>query len=197
VVALERVGNEWLIAGSQGLLLYRPGTAEPRQLFEMNVRGAAVHGQRVLFTDGSSLFEGTVASLSQGKAQAHVRIGKRIGPERVRISGNFALVMGDRDVLLYDVSQPGKPKLRSRVTRTEAGEIADAAIAGGRLFVLGSRGLQVLDRSARRIAEAADVTPRERLAVAGRHLVMIGDQGLQVVDTTPFVVGDGLASPRR
>jgi hypothetical protein len=197
VVALERVGHEWLIAGSKGLLLYRTGEPEPRQLFGMNVVSAAVSGQRVLFTDGENMFEGTVASLSEGKAQAHVKIGKKIGPERIQISGNSALVIGERDVLLYDIARPGKPILRSRVTEAEAGEISDAVIAGGRLFVLGSRGLQVLDQSLRKVAEAADVAPRERLAVTGRHLVMIGGEGLQVVDTTPFVVSAGVASPGR
>jgi hypothetical protein len=76
------------------------------------------------------------------------------------------------------------------------GETHDALAAWGRLFLLGDRGLQVVDASSRRIDDSADVSARTRFDAAGRHLVMIGDAGLQVVDGTPFVAPRSVASPR-
>jgi hypothetical protein len=105
-------------------------------------------------------------------------------------------VLGERGVLLVDVSNPRKPEIRSRVGSGVVGETHDALVARGRLFLLGDRGLQVADASGRRVDDSADVSARTQVAVAGRHLVMIGDAGLQVVDTTPFVAPRSLASPR-
>jgi hypothetical protein len=105
-------------------------------------------------------------------------------------------VLGERGVLIVDVSNPGNPVLRARVSTEAAGETSDALVARGRIFLLGERGLQVTDASGQRIADAADVSSRTRVSASGRHLVMIGDAGLQVVDTTPFVVRQSVAAPR-
>jgi hypothetical protein len=114
----------------------------------------------------------------------------------LRTSGTTAVVIGTSDVVLVDVSEPTRPVARSRFTVREAGQLSDAVVSRGRLFLLGARGLQVVDPSGRRVHDSADVGARARLDAAGRHLVMIGDDGLQVVDTTPFVTGTSLAAPR-
>jgi len=71
----------------------------------------------------------------------------------------------------------------------QAGSLEDAALLGGRLFLLGERGLQVSDRAGRRLVESVDVEAHRRLGISGRHVVMVGEKKLQVVDATPFVVG--------
>ena len=62
----------------------------------------------------------------------------------------------------------------------------DAVRVGGRAFLLGARGVELLDGSGRRVVETVDVAPRERVARSGRHLVIIGGQQLQVMDGLPF-----------
>jgi hypothetical protein len=196
IVAVEKVDAGLLVAGTRGLLLVKGGVAEPQLLIERNVLGAAMLGDRVVFTDGPSLFIASLPSLLRQKAEAEFRIGKGFGTSRVRAWGRFAVVLGERGVLLVDVSNPAKPVLRARVSSAAAGETSDALVARGRLFLLGDRGLQVTDASGQRIDDSADVSARTRLSAAGRHLMMIGDAGLQVVDTTPFVVRKSVAAPR-
>jgi hypothetical protein len=196
IVAVEKAGAGLLVAGSRGLMLVKGGVAEPQLLIERDVLGAAMWGDRVLFTDGASLFVSSMPLLLEQKAEAELRIGKGFGASRVRIWGETAVVLGERGVLLVDVSDPGKPEIRSRVSTAVVGETHDALAVWGRLFLLGDRGLQVADAASRRIDDSADVSARTRFDAAGRHLVMIGDAGLQVVDTTPFVAPRSLASPR-
>jgi len=196
IVDVEQVGAGLLVAGSHGLLLVKGGVAEPQQLIELDVRGAAMQGDRVYFTDGSSLFVSSLPLLLNQKAEGELRIGTGFNANRVRVWGRYAIVIGEGGVLLVDVSNPRKPELRSRISTAAAGETHDALVAWGRLFLLGSRGLQVTDASGRNVGDAADVSARMRVSAAGRHLVMVGESGLQVVDATPFVVPQSLAAPR-
>lgn len=196
VVAVEPVGSELLIAGSQGLLLANPRAGEPQVLIPRPMTSAATIGDRVLFTDRDSLYVASLAMLRKQKAEAQLPLGTGVDPTRLRTSGRTAVVIGASNVIVVDVSRPARPVVRSRFTVREAGPVADAVVSRGRLFLLGSRGLQVVDASGRRVHDSVDVEARARLAAAGRHLVMIGDGGLQVVDTTPFVSGESLAAPR-
>ena len=105
--------------------------------------------------------------------------------------------MGDEDVLLVDVSRPSAPRIQSRITRVDRGEISDAIVLSGRLYLLSDRGLLVSNVADGRTHDLVDIEARDRMSFAGRHLVMIGDSSLQVVDTTPFAVGSSPASTPR
>jgi len=79
--------------------------------------------------------------------------------------------------------------------------VHDAVRSGDRLFLLGERGLMVLDPEGRRVHESVDVQARSRADAMGRHVVTVGEDRLQVVDATPFRAegaGDaaGAAAPR-
>ena len=74
-------------------------------------------------------------------------------------------------------------------------KVRDAAQVGGRLFLLGERGLQLTDAQGAHVVDSACVAARLHLAPAGRHLVMVGEKTLQVVDATPFVAGAAAAAP--
>lgn len=196
IVAVEKVSAGLLVAGTRGLQLVKGGVLEPQSLIDLEVLGAATQGDRVFFTDGSSLFVSPLPLLLQQKAEGELRLGKGFEASGVRTWGRYAVVIGEGGVLLVDVSNSRKPALRTRISTKAAGETSDALVARGRLFLLGDHGLQVTDASGQRIADSADVSARASLRAAGRHLVMIGDAGLQVVDTTPFVVSQSLAAPR-
>jgi hypothetical protein len=150
----------------------------------------------VLFTNGFSLYVGTLPLLEAGRVEGELRMGRGFGPSRVRAAGSSVVVLGERGTAWVDISRPSQPRIRSRIGSTEVGEVHDAVVVGGRLFLLGARGLQVSDPSGEHIVNSADVQPLERLGAAGRHLVMVGDKSLQVVDATPFLSVSAAAAPR-
>jgi len=197
IVAVEDTGEGILLAGSRGLMLLERGSKHPRGLIEMGVRGAAIHRDRVYFTDGSSLYTSSLPMLMRKKAEGKLRIGERFGPGRIRISGRTAVVMGDEDVLLVDLSRPLAPRIQSRITTVGRGEIRDAIALGGRLYLLSERGLLVSNAADARTHDSVDVAALTRMGHAGRHLVVVGDGSLQVVDTTPFAVGSAPARTSR
>jgi hypothetical protein len=196
IVAVEKVAAGLLTAGNRGLMLVKGGVAEAQLLVERDVRAAAMRGDRVLFTDGDSLFVSSIPWLLQAKAEGALRLGRGFAASRIRVGGNTAVVLGERGVLLVDVSDPRAPKVRSRFSTEAVGTTYDALAIRERVFLLGDRGLQVADASGRLAGDLADVSARANFGAAGRHLVLIGEAGLQVVDATPFVAPQSLASPR-
>jgi hypothetical protein len=103
----------------------------------------------------------------------------------VRVEGDVAVVMGEGGVLLVHL-RGDKPRLVGRFERRDVGEVRDALRVDGRVYLVGSRGLQLLDAGYRRIVESIDVLPRQRAAATGRHLVVGGGSHVQIVDTLPF-----------
>ena len=195
IVAVESLGRDLVAAGNRGLVLVAEGKAQPEPLLERPVLGLARLGDRLLFTDGTSLFVSTTSLLREQRVAAELRLGRGFGPGPLRVEGPQVIVVAQRGVAVVDLSVPGRPRLQSRIETAEAGEIRDAAMVGGRLFLLGERGLQLTDARGSRVVDSACVVARLRVAPAGRHLVMIGEKTLQVVDATPFVAGSAMAAP--
>jgi hypothetical protein len=127
--------------------------------------------------------------LMRKKAESELKIDKSFGAKRIRIWENTLVAMGDEDVLLVDISRPSLPRIQSRITTVDRGEIHDAIALRGRLYLLTDRGLLVSNVADGRTHDSVGVEARSRMSFAGRHLVMVGDSSLQVVDTTPFTVG--------
>ena len=194
IVAVEDIGDGILLAGSHGLMLLESGSNRPRLLVDQAIRGAAVHGGRVYFVAGSSLYTSSLPMLMRKKAENELQLGDGFGPGRIRIWGTTLVVMGDDDVLLVDVSRPSLPRIQSRITAIDRGEIRDAIALRGRLYLLSDRGLLVSNAADGQTRDSVGLVALDRMSFAGRHLVMIGDSSLQVVDTTPFTVG---SSPAR
>jgi hypothetical protein len=194
IVAVEDIGGGILLAGSHGLMLLESGSKLPKLLVDQAVLGAAVHGGRIYFVSGSSLFTSSLPTLMRKKAENELRIDDGFGPGRIRIWGTTLIVMGDTDLLLVDVSRPSAPRIQSRITTVGRGEIRDAIALRGRLYVLSDHGLLVSNVADGHTHDSVGVAALDRMSFAGRHLVMIGDSSLQVVDTTPFTVG---GSPAR
>lgn len=191
-----RIGSELVVASNHGLLAADPSGGF-KKLVPRPILGLERMGDRLLFTDGASLYVATLPLLRAGRIEAELRIGRGFGPSRVRVTGTTALVIGSRGLLRVDLSNPAQPRAVSRIEVSEVGSIGDAAVLGGRVFLLGQRGLQVSDRGGERVVDSVDVTPRGRLATSGRHLVAIGPDGLQVVDATAFLTTGGAAKQAR
>ncbi|MEM7408604.1 MAG: hypothetical protein AAF430_00035 [Myxococcota bacterium] len=196
VVGVEAVADGWIAATNRGLLKLGNESLAVQNLVPRPILGLARSGDRLVFTDGTSLFVATSDLLASGRVESELRLGRGFHPKRVRVFGQSAVVLGDRDAVWVDLRRPGRPRLLSRIGGNESGRVLDAAVLNQRLFLLGPRGLQVVDRSGERIVDSVDVAARERLDVSGRHLVMIGEKALQVVDGTAFV-SPVPASPRR
>lgn len=187
VVGVEEVGGEWVAATNRGLLWLGGNPESVGTLVSRPILGLDKKGDRLVFTDGSSLYVASLPLLKKGRVEAQLRLGRGFHPEAVRVHGDTGVVIGARDAVWVDLRDPRRPRLLSRVGGKESGRIRDAAVVGQRLFLLGPRGLQVLGPGGERIVDSVDVIPREHLDVSGRHLVMIGDKSLQVVDATAFV----------
>jgi len=194
VIGVESAGAELLVAGNRGLLQIDPATGAVHTVLAQEILGLTRSGGRLLFTDGSSLYVSTAELLEMGRLEGRLRMGRRFRPARVRATGDAAVVLGERGVAWVDLSVPAQPRLRSRVDASEVGEVRDAILVGGRLFLLGARGLQIADPSGAHIVDSADVAARRRLGASGRHLVAVGETHLQVVDSTPFLAAQGAAS---
>jgi hypothetical protein len=195
IVAVERVGDVWIIAGNRGMLMVPSDDGAPDLLLERNVLGLARRGDRLLFSDGVSLFASTVSLLREKRVEGELRLGSGFGPGRLRLTGNTLVVLGERGVVRVDVSHPRQLRTLSRIDMTEVGEVRDALWLGGRLFLLGQRGLQLTDAQGERVVDSADVVATSRLGAAGRHLILVGQGSLQVVDSTPFALSRSAAAP--
>ena len=195
IIAVESLGHAIIAAGSRGIVLIDGDKGQREVLLERPVQGLARSGDRLLFTDGTSLFVSTISLLRERRVEAELRLGRGFGPGPLHVDAGQLIVIAQHGVAVVDLSVPAQPRLQSRIDTNEAGEIHDAAQIAGRLFLLGERGLQLTDMQGAHVVDSACVVARLRVASAGRHLVMIGDKTLQVVDATAFVAGPALAAP--
>ncbi len=186
VADAEWIADSWLVATNRGLLQLDPGSAGVRALVPRPILGMTRGpGDRVLFTDGTSLFVSSVPKLQAGRVDDELRLGRGFSPQRVRANGETAIVLGAKDAVWVDL-RTAPPRVISRINGKDTGRIRDASTIADRLFLIGPRGLQVADSSGERIVDSVDVVARKRIEAAGRHLVMVGEKALQVVDATPF-----------
>jgi len=194
ILAVEPLDGRLLAAGKRGLLLIpEQGTAQV--LVERPIHGLARVGEHLVFSDGSSLFVSTLALLREGRVEAQLQLEPGVQPGEIRLEGHLAVVLTARGALRLDLSEPAVPRLLSRIDAAQVGALEDAVVVDGRVFLLGKRGLQLVDRSGVRVAQSADVRARARLDAMGRHVVLVGENWLQVVDTTPFLASPAAAAP--
>jgi hypothetical protein len=187
VVAAESVDGSWLLATNRGLLQLDAESDQVRTLIARPILGMARGPDaRILFTDGISLSVASLPELQAGRVASELHLGRGFAPQRIRASGRTAVVLGARDAVWVD-SRSAPPRLLSRINGRDTGRILDASIIGDRVFVIGPRGLQVMDPSGQRVVDSVDVDARRRIESEGRHLVILGEKTLQVVDATPFV----------
>ncbi len=185
-----------LLASSMGLLLTEADGSNPQRVMRRIAHGLDAAGNTLVFTDGESIFVSTLAMLRQNRVVAQLRLGREFKPGRVRVIDNAAMVMGHGGTLLIDLSDPNKPRVVSKLARRKSGQVEDAVRIGRQIFLLGARGVQVLDGRGKRVVEVVDVQPRQRAARVGRHLVVVGDKSVQVVDGLPFSTGENRPASR-
>ncbi|MBW2228800.1 MAG: hypothetical protein JRH17_00330 [Deltaproteobacteria bacterium] len=186
VFALEPYGQYLAAAGARGLMLIDLERGVVKHVMRRVIKSLAVVGDDLVFTDGESLFVSNIKLLRQKRVSAQMKLGRAFGLWRIRSFAPRAVAIGHAGALVLDLSQGDKPVVTARLDNKEAGRVTDAAAVRGRIFLLGDRGLQMMDARATRLVESIDVLPQTRVATMGRHVVAVGDEHLQVVDAAPL-----------
>ncbi|MFK7898292.1 MAG: hypothetical protein AB8G23_20835 [Myxococcota bacterium] len=194
ILSIAETGNQLVIVGAKGMQILDIETGEIRRAMRRVIQSIGSTGETLVFVDGESIYVSSLALLAQDRVIAQMRLGRTFGPNHVRVMDQAAIVTGPGGVVVIDVKNPAKPKALAKLASREIGEIVDATRIRGRTFLLGQRGLQVLNRSLTGVEETIDVGDREHVTVMGRHLVTADDGGLRVVDATPWAAGNAPAS---
>jgi hypothetical protein len=126
---------------------------------------------------------------------AQMKLGRTFGPNHVRVIDRTAIVTGPGGALVIDVSVAERPRVVGKLFSREIGEVSDATRIDGRIYLVGQRGLQVLNRKLDGVEETIDVGARTRVSAMGRHLVTADAAGLQVVDASPWALHSMPAAP--
>lgn len=186
VLSITPLGKYLVIVGAKGMQLLDPATGATRQVMRRVLLSVATAGDTLVFVDGESIYLSNLELLAQNRVIAQMKLGKTFGPNNVRVIDQAAIVTGPGGALVIDLRNPKQPKAMTKLSTREIGEVVDATRVRGRIFLVGKRGLQVLNRSLDRIEETIDVGERNRVTVMGRHLVTADRTGLQIVDATPW-----------
>jgi hypothetical protein len=173
-----------------------PATGKIRRVMRRVLKSVATAGDTLVFVDGESIYLSNLELLAQNRVIAQMKLGKTFGPDNVRVLDQAAIVTGPGGVLVIDLRNPEQPKALAKLSTRDIGTVVDATRVRGRVFLVGTRGLQVLNRSLTRVEETIDVGERNRVTVMGRHLVAADGGGLQVVDATPWADGEVPAASR-
>lgn len=196
VFAIEPVGSQLAVAGARGLFLLDPDTGEVTGVMRRVLKGLAAIGNTLVFTDGEAVFVSDLALLRDKRVHARLKLGRAFDPSLVRTFDDRAVIVGAAGAIVLDLSDPRKPVVTANLLARDVGRIDDAAGVGGRVFLLGDRGLMLMDPGASRIVQWVDVEDKSRLASMGRHVLALGERGLQAVDATPLTAAAVPASRR-
>jgi hypothetical protein len=196
VLSLTPLGDQIVIVGAKGMQILDPATGTIRRVMRRVLMSVATAGETLVFVDGESIYLSNLKLLAQNRVIAQMKLGKTFGPNNVRVLDQAAIVTGPGGALVIDLRNPAQPKAIAKLSTHEVGEIFDATRVRGRVFLVGKRGLLVLNRSLSRVEETIDVGERTLVTVMGRHLVTADDVGLQVVDATPWADASAPAAPR-
>jgi hypothetical protein len=194
ISAVEPVAGGMLVVGSRGIVLMTDDGEPPQRLLRRVTRAIARDGHQLFFSDGETLFISTLDKLQHNTLTGQLRLGSGFGAHRIRSLGSWVAVLGETAVSLVDVSNPAEPELISRLALASTGHVDDAVELGGRVFLLGRRGLQLLDPTGQRVVEHILVSPASRMTRMGHHMAMVGPDSLQIVDSVPFTAGSVPAS---
>jgi hypothetical protein len=186
VLSLTPLGDQLVIVGAKGMQILDPATGTIRRVMRRVLMSVAAAGNTLVFVDGESIYLSNLELLAQNRVIAQMKLGKTFGPNNVRVLDQAAIVTGPGGALVIDLRNPKQPKAMAKLSTREVGEVVDATRVRGRVFLVGKRGLQVLNRSLTHIEETIDVGERHRITVMGRHLVTADRVGLQIVDATPW-----------
>ncbi len=189
VLSLAVLGDKLVTVGAKGMQLIDPEDGSIRRVMRRVLTSVAEVGGHLIFVDGESIYLSNLTLLAENRVVAQLKLGRTFGPNNVRVLDDAAIVTGPGGALVIDVRRPEKPKVLAKLASRAIGEVVDATRVRGRTFLVGERGLQLLDRRLARIEETIDVGPKARASVMGRHIVTADARTIQVVDASPWATG--------
>lgn len=197
VVDVEEVDGKLLVVGTRGLLRMPLDGGPVERLFERPLRGMARSGDTLLILDDKWLYTGSAHDPQAAGFVRAAELGRGLEPRGLRFGDGIAVVLGARGIACFDVSGGRTARALERPKPNLIGSVTDAVVQNGVVFVIGDRGLQVLDPARGRIVDAVDVKGRAALDAAGGYVVAIGGSHLEVVDVAPWIARAAPAAPAR
>ena len=80
----KSIDGEWLLATNRGLLQLDSDSDRVRTLIARPIMGMArASGDRIVFTDGVSLFVASLPTLQSGRVEEELHLGRGFHPQRV------------------------------------------------------------------------------------------------------------------
>ena len=189
VSGVEEVEGRLLVAGTRGLVgVPIDGDAGGvERLVERPLRGIATRGDTLYVIDDRWLYAAPSRNPRATSFFTAGEFGRTLHARMLRVRGPIGVVVGDAGVTSFDLSPQGVARPLARMRTNEVGAVADAAVIGERVFLLGERGLLVIDPRSGHIVDSVDVHARGSLGVAGGHLVSAGETRVEVVDIAPWI----------
>ncbi len=188
VLGIAPVGGELVVVGAKGMQIIDLEKGTIRRAMRRVIQGIDAAGPALVFADGESIFVSKPDLVVDERVIAQMKLGRTFGPNHVRVIDRTAIVTGPGGALVIDVSVAERPRVVGKLYSREIGEVSDATRIDGRIYLVGQRGLQVLNRKLDGVEETVDVGARTRVSAMGRHLVTADGRGLQVVDASPWAV---------
>jgi hypothetical protein len=186
VLSIAMLGDQLVTVGAKGMQLIDPASGEIRRVMRRVIQGLDSTGDVLVFADGETVYVSSLGLLAENRVIAQMKLGRTFGPNNVRVLDQAAIITGPGGALVIDLKNPQAPKALAKFSTREVGEIFDATRVRGRTFLVGARGVLLLNRQLSRVEETIDVGERNRVAVMGRHLVLAYETGVQVVDAAPW-----------
>jgi hypothetical protein len=197
VSGVAEVDGKLLAAGTRGLVRIALDGSGVERVLERPLRGIARNGDALLVVDDQWLYSGSARNPGPSGFAMAAEVGRSLEVRRLRVGDGIAVVLGARGIACFAVSGSGPARPLSRPRSDVVGNVSDAAILGGTVFLVGERGLQVFDPVRGRVLDGVDVKGRVALAAGGGHLVAIGGDRLEVVDASPWIARAAPAAPAR
>ena len=195
VLGLAAVGHELVIVGAKGMQVINLEDGTIRRAMRRVLQGVGAAGKALVFADGESIYVSNLELLVDERVIAQLKLGKTFGPNHVRVIDRTAIVTGPGGAVVIDIAVAERPRIVGKLFSREIGEVFDATRVDGRIYLVGQRGLQVLNRKLDGVEETVDVGSRTRVSAMGRHLITADGRGLQVVDASPWAVHAMPAAP--
>lgn len=199
VAGVEEVDGELLLAGTRGLVrVPMDGSrAGAERLVTRPLRGIARSGETLYLLDDQWLYAGPLRDPRATSFFTAAEFGRALDARMLRVEGSIGVVVGGTGIACFELSPSGPARALARQRTPAIGAVSDAVVAGGRVFLVGERGLLVLDPRDGRIVDSVDVEARGSLGIAGGHLVSVGGAQLEIVDAAPWITRTAPASIAR
>jgi hypothetical protein len=183
-----------LIAGTRGLFAVRMNLAPltPQPLLDGEIVALETQGQFLFVIRTDRVEVALPKHLMMHITARRIPLGKGFRAERASRAGDRIFVFGQDSVVEVSTAEPTRPTVVSRIEHGSLGSIADMTSDPRHRYVLGERGLQVVDRLSvsddpQDVQDYIQVEADSGLAMKGRFALAVGQSTLEVFDMAPYL----------